>query len=55
MSNLGQGTDTTTLKVRWDPEGQGLQTGTHQAGYSLTSVQLHIDSFVAPATFWLPG
>ena len=50
MSNLGQGTSTTLLESSWDPEGQGFQTGTHPAGYSLTSVQLHIESFVTPAT-----
>ena len=50
VSNLGQGTATTLLESSWDPEGQGFQTGTHQAGYSLTSVQLHIESFVTPAT-----
>ena len=54
VSNLGQGTSTTLLESSWDPEGQGFQTGTHSAGYRLTSVQLHIDSFSAPATFWLP-
>ena len=50
VSNLGQGTDTETMNASWDAELQGFETGTHQAGYSLTSVQLHIDSFVTPAT-----
>ena len=50
VSNLGQGAATGTMNASWDPEVQGFQTGTHQVGYSLTSVQLHIDSFVAPAT-----
>ena len=50
VSNLGQGTDTAAMNASWDPEVQGFRTGTHQTGYSLTSVQLHVDSFVAPAT-----
>ena len=50
VSNLGQAMDTTTMNASWDAEVQGFRTGTHQAGYSLTSVQLHVDSFVAPAT-----
>ena len=50
VSNLGQGTAMETMLARWDIEVQGFQTGTHQGGYSLTNVQLHIDSFVAPAT-----
>ena len=50
VSNLGQATDTAAMNASWDAEVQGFRTGTHQAGYSLTSVQLHVDSFVAPAT-----
>ena len=50
VSNLGQGAATGAMDASWDPEVQGFQTGTHQTGYSLTSVQLHIDSFVTPAT-----
>ena len=50
VSDLGQGTDTETMNASWDPEAQGFMTGTHQTGYSLTSVQLYIDSFVSPAT-----
>ena len=50
VSNLGQGTATETMRARWDIEVQGFQTGTNPTGYSLTNVQLHIDSFVTPAT-----
>ena len=46
VSNLGQGTSTTLMESGWDPEAQGFRTGTHPSGYSLTSVQIHIDSFV---------
>ena len=50
VSNLGQGTATTIMNASWDIEVQGFTTGTHPTGYSLTNVQLHIDSFVDPAT-----
>ena len=50
VSNLGQGSSTATVLSSWDPEAQGFITGTHQTGYSLTSVQLYIDSFEPPAT-----
>ncbi len=48
VSNLGQGT--TTLRQTWFDGAQGFQTGTQRAGYSLTSVQLHMDSFGDPTT-----
>ncbi len=49
VSNLGQGT--TTLRQTGSFAGaQGFQTGTQRAGYSLTSVQLHMDSFGDPTT-----
>ena len=50
VSNLGRGTATETMNASWDIEVQGFRTGTHPAGYSLTNVQLHIASFVTPAT-----
>ena len=50
VSDLGQGSSTVAMLSGWDPEAQGFMTGTHQSGYSLTSVQLYIDSFVSPAT-----
>ena len=50
VSNLWQSTTTTTLLSRYSPDAQGFKTGTHPAGYSLNSVQLHVDSFVSPAT-----
>ena len=43
VSNLGQGT--TTLRQGSFASAQGFQTGTQRAGYSLTSVQLHMDNF----------
>ena len=49
VSNLGQGT--TTLRQRGSfASAQGFQTGPQRAGYSLTSVQLHMDSFGDPTT-----
>ena len=48
VSNLGQGT--TTLRQTWFDGAQGFQTGPQRAGYSLTSVQLHMDSFGDPTT-----
>ena len=43
VSNLDQGT--TTRRQASFASAQGFQTGTQRAGYSLTSVQLHMDSF----------
>ena len=48
VSNLGQGT--TTLRQTSFDSAQGFQTGPQRAGYSLTSVQLHMDRFVDPTT-----
>ena len=49
VSNLGQGT--TTLRQRGSfASAQGFQIGPQRAGYSLTSVQLHMDSFGDPTT-----
>ena len=51
VSNLGQGT--TTLRQRGSfASAQGFQTGPQRAGYSLTSVQLHMDSFGDPTTIY---
>ena len=50
VSNLGQLTSTYALGSDYAPEVQGFRTGTHPAGYSLTSAQLYIDSFVDSAT-----
>ena len=44
VSNLGQGT-TTLRQTGSFASAQGFQTGPQRAGYSLTSVQLHMDSF----------
>ena len=47
VSNLEQGTTTFRQEDSF-ASAQGFQTGTQRAGYSLTSVQLHMDNFVDP-------